>query len=133
MRVLDTGTEGVVIPSVDSADDTRAAVAACLYPPAGVRGMAHVLCRASDYGRKAETDAARLRENLVIMCMIESPRAVENIPEIAAVDGVDVLLIELFDLSAAMGVRDNWIIPTLLRCSSAPRRQYGDRARPWAP
>ena len=64
MRVLDTGTEGVVIPSVDSADDTRAAVAACLYPPAGVRGMAHVLCRASDYGRKAETDAARLSSPL---------------------------------------------------------------------
>ena len=128
MRVLDTGTEGVVIPSVDSADDTRAAVAACLYPPAGVRGMAHVLCRASDYGRKAETDAARLRGNLVIMCMIESPRAVENIPEIAAVDGVDVLLIELFDLSAAMGLAgqlDHPDLAAMLERSEAAIRGSG--------
>lgn len=103
-RALDTGVNGVVIPMVENADDARRAVAGCLYPPAGIRGMAHVLCRASDYGLRADAYAERLGTDLTIMCMIESPNAVENIPAIGEVEHVDALFLGPFDLSCAMGL-----------------------------
>ncbi len=102
-RALDTGIEGVMIPAIDDAEAARAAVAACRYPPAGVRGVAYVLTRSADYGLKAEEHAAHAAGNLLVMCQIESRRAVDNIAGIAAVDGVDVLFIGPFDLSASMG------------------------------
>src|SRR5918995_4758971 len=49
-RVLDAGVEGVMVPNVETADEARAVVAACRYPPAGRRGSALGSARASDYG-----------------------------------------------------------------------------------
>ena len=103
-RALDTGVNGVIIPMVENPEDAHRAVAACLYPPAGNRGMAHVLCRASDYGLRATEYAKRIATDLTIVCMIESPKAIANIPEIAKVERVDVLFLGPFDLSCAMGL-----------------------------
>jgi len=102
-RALDTGIEGVMIPAIEDAEAARAAVAACRYPPAGIRGVAYSVTRAADYGLRAAEYGAKANDNLVVMCQIESPRAVDNIAEIAAVEGVDVLFIGPFDLSAAIG------------------------------
>lgn len=102
-RALDIGPEGVLIPSVNSADDARAAVAACRYPPDGIRGAAYGLVRASDYGLAARDYFEGLRENLLIACQIETAEAVEAIPEIAAVDGIDMLFIGPIDLSGSIG------------------------------
>ncbi|MEE8275191.1 MAG: aldolase/citrate lyase family protein [Alphaproteobacteria bacterium] len=122
-RALDTGIEGVMVPAVDDADAARRAVAACRYPPAGIRGAAYVITRASDYGIKADEYAAKINDNLLIMCQIESPRAVDSIAEIAAVDGVDVLFIGPFDLSSAMGkpgrFDDPEVAATLARAEDA--------------
>jgi 4-hydroxy-2-oxoheptanedioate aldolase len=102
-RVLDAGVEGVMVPNVETADDARAVVAACRYPPAGRRGSALGSARASDYGinsGKYKQDAAK---ELLIVCQIESPKAVDNVAAIAAVDGVDVLFIGPHDLSGSVG------------------------------
>jgi len=89
-RALDIGARGIIIPSVDDAKQARAAVAACRYPPNGIRGSAYGLVRASDYGFQAEGYVADLPAGLLVMCQIESKTAVGNIEEIAAVEGVDV-------------------------------------------
>lgn len=102
-RALDTGIDGVMIPAIDDAEAARRAVASCRYPPAGTRGVAYTVTRASDYGLRAEEYAAKINDSLLIMCQIETLRAVGNVAEIAAVDGVDVLFIGPFDLSASMG------------------------------
>lgn len=102
-RVLDIGPEAVMIPSINSADEARAAVAACRFPPDGVRGAAYGLVRASDYGMAAQDYAATVQDNLLIICQIETVEAVEAIPAIAAVDGVDMLFIGPIDLSASIG------------------------------
>ncbi|MCG8512325.1 MAG: aldolase/citrate lyase family protein [Rhodospirillales bacterium] len=103
-RALDIGARGIIIPSVDNAEQARAAVAACRYPPEGIRGSAYGLVRASDYGMAVEQFEAELPGNVLIMCQIESVTAVENVEEIAAVEGVDVLFIGPVDLSASMGI-----------------------------
>lgn len=99
-RALDLGVEAVMIPMVESAEQAKAAVAACRYPPLGIRGYA--AGRAADYGA-AEDYVATAAERLLIICQIESVRAVERVSEIAAVDGVDALFIGPYDLSGSLG------------------------------
>ncbi|MBE9557702.1 MAG: 2,4-dihydroxyhept-2-ene-1,7-dioic acid aldolase [Proteobacteria bacterium] len=102
-RALDAGPEGVMIPSINSASEARAAVAACRYPPGGTRGAAYGLVRASDYGLAAKDYFENVQDNLLIICQIETAEAVDAIPEIAAVDGVDMLFIGPIDLSGSIG------------------------------
>jgi len=104
-RALDIGVEGLMVPMIETAADARAAVAACRYPPEGVRGAATSVIRASEYGRAAADYLETANERLFIMCQIESARAVANIPEIAATDGVDALFVGPNDLAASLGHR----------------------------
>ena len=64
-RVLDAGAEAVLIPSINTAEEARAAVAACLYPMRGRRGTAASSVRASSYGM-APDYVATCAENLMI-------------------------------------------------------------------
>jgi len=105
-RVLDAGAEAVLIPSVDTADEARAAVAACCYPPQGRRGTAAGSVRASSYGMAADY-VATCRDNLLVACQIESATAVANIDALVAVDGIDLFFIGPFDLSATVGQMGN--------------------------
>jgi len=102
-RVLDAGVECVMVPNVETAEDARAIVAACRYPPAGRRGSALGSARASDYGIRAPDYRQRAAQELLVVCQIESPRAVENVEAIAAVEGVDVVFIGPHDLSGTVG------------------------------
>ena len=113
-RVLDVGAEAVLIPSIDTADDARAAVAACLYPTRGRRGTAASSVRASSYGMAADY-IATCADNLLIACQIESARAVENIDAILAVEGIDLLFIGPFDLSATVGRMNDLKHPDVAR------------------
>lgn len=102
-RTLDIGVDGVMVPAIASAAEARAAVAACRYPPAGLRGMAASVVRASGYGFRTTEYLAGADAALLIICQIESAAAVERIAEIAAVDGADMLFIGPYDLSADLG------------------------------
>jgi 4-hydroxy-2-oxoheptanedioate aldolase len=102
-RVLDAGVEGVMVPNVETADEARAVVAACRYPPRGRRGSALGSARASDYGVNAVKYKANAADELLIVVQIESPRAIDNIGAIAAVDGIDVVFIGPHDLSGTVG------------------------------
>ena len=113
-RVLDMGAEAVLIPSIDTADEARSAVAACLYPTRGRRGTAASSVRASSYGMAADY-VATCADNLLIACQIESAKAVENIDEILAVDGIDLIFIGPFDLSATIGQMGNLKHPEVAR------------------
>ena len=104
-RTLDTGVEGVMIPMIENAEEARAAVAACRYPPAGIRGRASSV-RAADYGLAGKDYAATANDNLLIVCQIESANSVANIAEIGATDGVDVLFIGPSDLAGSLGKHD---------------------------
>jgi 2-keto-3-deoxy-L-rhamnonate aldolase RhmA len=108
-RALDAGPAGVVVPMVDTAEAARAAVAACEYPPEGVRGVA--AARAADYGRSFERYVGEADPLTVVQ--LESEAAVENAAEIAAVDGVDALFVGPADLSAALGEFPDWDGPVV--------------------
>ena len=100
-RVLDAGIHGVMVPQVNTPDEARAVVAACRYPPLGIRGAAGST-RATAYG----TDAGyydRAADDLIVIVQIETPQAVENTAAIAAVEGIDVIFVGPRDLSANIG------------------------------
>ncbi len=101
-RVLDCGVEGVMIPMLESADAARAAVAACRYPPHGMRGAAYSVTRAGDFGL-ANDYRDRAGERLLIIGQVESLAAIDAVPAMAEVEGIDVLLIGPLDMSGSAG------------------------------
>lgn len=101
-QVLDLGAQTVLIPMIDTADQAAKAVAACTYPPQGVRGLGSALARASGYNAIADYPATA-NDQICVMVQVESKMAIENIDAIAATQGVDVVFIGPADLSADMG------------------------------
>src|SRR5579872_6682411 len=107
-RALDNGALGIVMPHVDTAAEAREVVDKLKYPPLGHRSMGgigpHYGLRTASTGEAAQ---AMNDANLVVV-MIETPRAVENAAEIAAVPGIDALLIGTNDLCAEMGIHGDF-------------------------
>lgn len=99
-RVLDAGALGVVIPMIQTAEDAKAAVNACLYPPAGRRSFGPVRVGMRDGGGYF----AEANNRVAVVPMIETPEALANVEEIAKVPGVDALFVGPFDLSIALGL-----------------------------
>ncbi len=103
-RVLDCGAMGVVFPHVENAGIAKKLVSYCLYPPKGHRSMTGVLPQL-DFTQQAIADvASTINDNMLIVIMLESPEAINNVESIAAVDGVDVILIGTNDLCMEMGI-----------------------------
>lgn len=100
-RYLDVGAQTLLIPFVQDAEEARRAVAATRYPPLGVRGYS-AAARASDYGRVKDY-AVTCEDELCVLLQVETPLALSNIEEIAAVEGVDGVFIGPGDLAASMG------------------------------
>ncbi|MBM3556043.1 MAG: HpcH/HpaI aldolase/citrate lyase family protein [Alphaproteobacteria bacterium] len=100
-RVLDIGAMTVLIPFVQNAEEAKRAVAFTRYPPQGVRGFAGAP-RANRFG-KIKDYHSRIHDELCVLVQAETRRAVEAIPEIAAVEGVDGIFIGPADLSADLG------------------------------
>jgi 2-keto-3-deoxy-L-rhamnonate aldolase RhmA len=103
-RALDNGALGVVFPHVDTAEQARRLADYCRYPPAGRRSMGGAL-QSLGFAAMPVGEAARLaNEQTMVVVMLESPQAIENCDAIAAVPGVDALLIGTNDLCFEMGI-----------------------------
>jgi len=102
-RALDAGAEGIMVPMVETAEEAAAAVAACRFPPRGIRGSATSIVRAANYGMAEADYIDRFEDNLLILCQIETLKGIENIGEIAGVEGVDLLFVGPSDISTVMG------------------------------
>lgn len=79
-RVMDAGASGIMVPMIKSAEDARAAVNAVYYPPEGTRGVG--LARAQGYGSAFQAYRQWLRDNAVVIAMIEHIQAIEDIDAI---------------------------------------------------
>ncbi len=104
LRLMDTGAQGLHVPWVNTAAEAEAAVRSVKYAPRGIRGLAGV--RAADYGQRGtlgEYVESANRETLVVI-HIETIEAVEQLPEIVKIDGIDVIFIGQTDLSHSLGV-----------------------------
>jgi 2-keto-3-deoxy-L-rhamnonate aldolase RhmA len=118
-RVLDNGAQGIVVPHVESAAEAGRVASACRYPPVGHRSMGGGLQQLG-FASMPVGEAARLvNEETLVVVMIESPQGVANCEEIAAVRGIDALLIGTNDLCFEMGIPGQFDDP---RVAEAYRR-----------
>lgn len=99
-RVLDAGALGVIVPMVNTPDEAAAAVAASKYPPLGARSLGPV----GAMTRFGPDYFVRANANVLILPMIETAEAVDNVEAIAAVPGVDGLYVGPADLSVSLGL-----------------------------
>lgn len=111
-RYLDIGVQTLLIPTIESAEEARAAVAATRYPPKGVRGYS-AAPRAALYGR-VKGYPQICEAEICVLLQIETRKGLDNLEEIAAVEGVDGLFIGPGDLSAALGHAGNPKHPEVL-------------------
>jgi 4-hydroxy-2-oxoheptanedioate aldolase len=100
-RLLDIGVQTLMVPHVQNAAEARQAVASMWYPPRGIRGLGPV-SRAANYGRIVNYHEHAENE-LCLIVQIENQEGLDNIEEIAAVEGVDAIFIGPGDLSAELG------------------------------
>lgn len=103
-RVLDGGAMGVIVPHVDTADEAREIANACLFRPKGERGVSGAAPQLGFRSLPFGEMRRQLNDLTMIVVQIESPEAVENADAIAAVPGIDILLVGTNDLCAAMGI-----------------------------
>jgi 4-hydroxy-2-oxoheptanedioate aldolase len=103
-RALDNGALGIVVPHVDSAVEARDVVDKLKYPPDGHRSVAGAVPQFDFRAAKIADLTRSLNAATLIVVMLETPRAIGNAKEIAAVPGIDVLLIGTNDLCAEMGI-----------------------------
>lgn len=103
-RLLDIGMKGVMVPMVESADEARAIVAACRFPPEGRRGAAFGFAHDDFETGDPAGKIARANAETLVIAQVETERGLANVADIAEVDGIDVIWIGQFDLSNFLGV-----------------------------
>lgn len=101
-RILDTGVMGVLVPYVNTREEAEAAVAACKYPPRGIRGVAGSP-RAAGYTRNTMPYLQSANEETIVMIAVETAEAVANLDEILTVEGLDGIFIGPVDLASSLG------------------------------
>jgi len=102
-RALDIGPCGIMVPNVRNALEAKQVVESCRYGPQGNRGAAPGIIRATDYGENVSAYLEFMASDFLLIAQIESKEAVEEIDQIAAVDGIDMLFVGPSDLSASLG------------------------------
>lgn len=103
-RLLDGGAAGIVVPHVDEVAEILPFVARCRFAPEGRRSMGGPLPQLGWAALPAPEAMAKANAQALLVPMIESPKAVANAAAIAAVPGVDALLIGTNDLCIEMGI-----------------------------
>ena len=103
-RALDTGAQGVIVPHVDDAAQARAVVQHALFAPTGRRSVMGPTA-ALGYRQMPQAEVMKtLNSETLVIVMLETPQAIANADGIAAVPGVDMLLVGSNDLCAEMGI-----------------------------
>ena len=105
-RALDAGAHGIIVPLIYTVADTTRLVSSAKFPPVGTRGFGSPFPMEKFHTSSTITNTEYLKQAndaIVTVIQIETREALENVEDIAAVPGVDVLLIGPFDLGNNIG------------------------------
>jgi 2-keto-3-deoxy-L-rhamnonate aldolase RhmA len=117
-QVLDMGAAGVIIPLVRSAAQARAIVAAAKYPPQGERGAAAARAQGYGYGGHLKNYLATANTETAVIVMVEDRVGLEQVEEIAAVEGLDGIFVGPGDLSLSLGCQGQHLHEDMLSAFS---------------
>lgn len=110
-RVLDNGATGVMVPMIETREQAETLVKYAKYQPIGGRGYSGGCAHTRYLGGKHTEIMAAHNASVVAIAQIETKLAVENVDEIASVDGIDALLIGPNDLSVSLGIPGDLMNP----------------------
>jgi len=110
-QALDMGSDGVLIPYINSADEARQAVSCARYPTAGTRPVYFPQRSMNREGLLGYAGAAN--DNVIVALQVETADCIKNIDEIAAVKGVDILFLGQNDLCMSMGLYEKYKFPDM--------------------
>ncbi|MHC4169045.1 MAG: HpcH/HpaI aldolase family protein [Planctomycetota bacterium] len=102
-KALDVGAGGVQVPQISCAEDVRAAVEHAKFAPRGMRGVCRFV-RAAGYSSMKKADYFRRANEALVIIQIEGQAAIDNLDEILAVEGIDIVFVGPYDLSQSLGV-----------------------------
>ena len=108
-QALDLGADGVLVPYINSAEEARQAVSCAQYPTAGTRSVYFPQRSTNKDGLLGYVPNAN--KNIMVALQVETASCIENIDEIAAVDGVDILFLGQNDLCMSMGLYEKYEFP----------------------
>lgn len=117
-RVLDVGARGVMVPRVETRAQAEDIVAQLKYAPAGRRGVARGLAHDS-YHPEGPSYFAKANEEVVVVLLLETAKAFENLEAIVSVPGVDIAWMGHYDLTVSMGIPANFEHPRFLAAMEA--------------
>lgn len=103
-RPLDAGAQGIVAPHVDDVEQATRVRDQCLHPPLGKRSVGGPAPQLAYAALPMAEQVEQVNDNILVVVMVESETAVANADAMAAVEGVDVLLIGSNDLCHEMGI-----------------------------
>ena len=103
-RILDGGGLGIVVPHVDTPEEAKAIAAALRYPPLGHRSVAGGLPHLRYEKHSLADTCTAINDATMVVVMLETPLAIRNAEAIAAVPGVDSLLVGTNDLAMGLGI-----------------------------
>ena len=114
-RSLDAGAGGVIVPMLENAEQLKAIIEQCAWPPKGKRGVG--FSRANLFGKFFEHYKIEAQSPIVV-AQIENIRAVEELENILKVLGLDAILIGPYDLSASIGLTGQFEVPEYINILS---------------
>lgn len=114
-RTMDAGALGIMVANVEDAAGAKQIVDAVKYAPLGARGVGLGTPHTDYLSPDPVTYFQFANENTTVICMIESPRGLAHLDEIAATPGVDVLWVGHYDLTQAMGIPGQFDHPDFLQ------------------
>lgn len=99
MKILDAGVNGIICPMINNKKEAQKLVEYSYYPPFGKRSFGPIRAKYVYEGNYAKV----ANESLLIIAMIETKEALDNLDEILSVYGIDAVYIGPADLSFNLG------------------------------
>lgn len=131
-RMLEAGASGIMYPRCDSAEEAREVVKWSKFAPIGKRGfdgagpdVPYLLTPMVEYVRKAN-------EQTFVLIQLEEPHAVDRAEEIAAVPGVDMLMLGPADFSVITGIPGEFAHPSISAAIEKVARAAKNTGKNWA-
>jgi len=106
---LDLGADGILVPYINTAEEARQAVSCARYPTTGTRSVYFPQRSMNKAGLLGYAGSAN--SNVIVALQVETASCIENIAEIAAVPGVDMLFLGQNDLCMSMGLYEKYEFP----------------------
>ena len=127
-QILDIGAHGIMVPMVQNATQAKDIVNRAYYPPIGQRGTAFSIAH-DEYTAGQPVDKMQTaNKKTIVIAMIETAEGLENVEDIAATPGIDVLWLGHFDLTSSLGIPgelDNPVYTEAVRRISAAAQANG--------